>query len=99
MRSKDLDKAATAGERAEFYYRAHPGSPSAVRRPQLMVRSGTWVALLGRSVQDGITGFGSTVEAALRAFDAQYLAALRAPDAQMLAPLRAPVQASFHRAA
>jgi hypothetical protein len=50
-----------------------------VRRPQLSIRSGTWIALLGRGIEDGIVGIGSTVEAALRAFDAQYLAALRPP--------------------
>jgi hypothetical protein len=38
-----------------------------------------WIALLGRSVRDGITGFGPTVEAALRAFDDQYLNALHQP--------------------
>ena len=72
----------TAGkERAELYYAAHPGSPSATRRPQLSLRSGTWIALLGRNVQDGITGLGSTVERALRAFDLRYLDALRGPRA------------------
>lgn len=99
MKAKDLKRAAGAAERAALYYTEHPASPSAVRRPKLMVRSGIWVALLGQSIQDGIVGFGSTVEAALRAFDAQYLAAFRAPNAQLFASLRAPVQASFHRAA
>jgi hypothetical protein len=78
MRAINVDEAA-ALERAELYYIAHPGSPSAVRRPQILRRSGTWVALLGRSVQGGISGFGTSVEAALRAFDAQYLNALRPP--------------------
>ena len=77
MKAKDICRAVAALERAELYYAAHPGSPSAVRRPALSVRSGTWIALLGRNIEDGIVGFGSTVEAALRAFDAQYLAALR----------------------
>jgi len=70
-----------------------------MRRPMLSVRSGTWIALLGGSIHDGITGFGGSVEAALRAFDAQYLAAFRARDAQFVPSLRAPVRASFHRAA
>jgi hypothetical protein len=35
--------------------------------------------LLGKSVRDGIAGFGPTIEAALRAFDAQYLQTLRPP--------------------
>ena len=99
MRAKDIDRATTAAEKAELYSIAHPASPSAVRRPKLSVRSGTWIALLGQSVQDGICGFGATIEGALRAFDAQYLAALRAPNGQLIAPLRAPVEASFHRAA
>jgi hypothetical protein len=32
---------------------------------------------VGRSVQDGITGFGLTVETALHPFDIQYLRALQ----------------------
>ena len=76
MTAKYLDKIA-ARQRAELYYELHPGSPSAVRMPKLFARSGVWVALLGRSVSDGIAGFGPTVEAALRAFDAQYINALR----------------------
>jgi hypothetical protein len=92
MRGTDIDRATTAAEKAEVYYTAHPASPSAVRRPKLSVRSGTWIALLGQSVQDGICGLGATVEGALRAFDAQYLAALRAPDGPLIASLRAPVE-------
>ena len=78
MRMRDIDGKA-ALEQAEVYYAEHPGSPSAVRRPRLSARSGTWIALLGRSIQEGIAGFGPTVERALRAFDAQYLNALRPP--------------------
>ena len=66
-------------EQMELYCQAHPGSPSAVRRPRLFVRGDLWVALLGPSVEEGIVGIGSTVTAALRAFDAQYLAGLRPP--------------------
>jgi hypothetical protein len=51
------------------YCVAHPGSPSAVRRPRLFFRSELWIALLGPSVEEGIVGIGSTVAAALRAFD------------------------------
>jgi hypothetical protein len=78
MSEKYLNQTAVR-ERAELYYLAHPGSPSAVRRPRLIARSGIWVALLGPNVRNGIAGFGSTVEAALRAFDVQYLSALRPP--------------------
>jgi hypothetical protein len=77
MKAKNINHVTAGLERAELYYAASPGSPSAVRRPRLSFRSGTWVALLGQSVEDGIVGLGLTVEAALRAFDAQYLAALR----------------------
>jgi hypothetical protein len=73
-------KMVAAMQRAELYFIAHPGSPSAVRRPQLSYRSGAWVAILGNNVREGIVGFGTTVEGALRAFDAQYLAALRPPN-------------------
>ena len=64
----------------EHYCEVHPGSPAAVRRPRLFIRSGVWVAVLGPSVERGIVGIGATVEAALRAFDAQYLAGLRPPE-------------------
>jgi hypothetical protein len=79
MTAKHLDEIAAA-QRAELYYDTHPGSPSAIRSPKLFVRSGVWIALLGRSVRDGIAGFGPTIEAALRAFDHQYLSALRQPN-------------------
>lgn len=72
-----VDYAAAAMEQMELYCAAHPGSPSAVRRPQLSFRSDLWIALLGPSVEEGIVGIGPTVSAALRAFDTQYLAGLR----------------------
>ena len=75
MKHKDIDQAMAAKERAELYFAAHPESPAAVRRPELSIRSGRWVALLGRAMEDGIVGVGSTAETALRAFDTQYLAA------------------------
>jgi hypothetical protein len=81
MNKKFRDKVA-ARQRAELYYELHPGSPSAVRSPRIFAKSGVWVALLGRSVTEGIAGFGPTVEAALRAFDAQYLNILRQPAAE-----------------
>jgi hypothetical protein len=76
MTAKYLDRLA-ALQRAELYYDLHPRSPSAVRTPALSRRSGVWIALIGRSVRDGIAGFGPTVEAALRAFDDQYINSLR----------------------
>jgi hypothetical protein len=82
LRSKGghvLDSTTAAMKRMELYCAAHPGSPSAARRPRLFLRSHLWIALLGPSVEEGIVGIGPTVEAALRAFDAQYLAGLRPP--------------------
>lgn len=74
-----MDCALAAMEQLELYCEAHPGSPSAVRRPRLFVRGDLWIALLGPSVEEGIVGIGPTVTAALRAFDTQYLAGLRPP--------------------
>ena len=73
------DYASAAIEQMELYCVAHPGSPSAVRRPRLSFRSELWIALLGPSIEEGIVGIGPTVAASLRAFDAQYLAGLRPP--------------------
>jgi hypothetical protein len=70
-----------AAERAELYFMGRPGSPSAVRRPRLVYRSGTWTALLGDSIDSGIAGSGKTVEEALGAFDRHYLDALHPPEA------------------
>jgi hypothetical protein len=78
MTRTSLDKIA-AQQRAELYCDLHPGSPSAVRSPKIFAKSGVWVALLGRSVTEGIAGFGPTVGAALRSFDQQYLNSLRSP--------------------
>jgi hypothetical protein len=71
-RRQVLDYAAAAIEQMKIYCAAHPGSPSAMRRPQLFFRSDLWIALLGPSLEEGIVGIGPTVAAALRAFDAQY---------------------------
>ena len=76
-RGRVTDHAAAATEQMELYCRARPGSPSAVRRPQLFFRGELWIALLGPSVEEGIVGIGASVVAALRAFDVQYLAGLR----------------------
>jgi hypothetical protein len=75
-----VDQTMATMERMEFYCAAHPGSPAAVRRPQLLMRGQLWIALLGPSVEEGIVGIGPSVEGALRAFDAQYVAGLRPPD-------------------
>jgi hypothetical protein len=75
----DATRKLAAMERAELYFAAYPGSPSAVRRPELSLSSGIWVATLGTDRQSNIVGIGTTVEAALREFDRQYLACLRPP--------------------
>ena len=67
----------SAKKRMDVYCASHPSSPAAVNRPNLSRRNNVWVALLGRSVQDGTVGLGLTVEAALQAFDAQYKNAFR----------------------
>jgi hypothetical protein len=79
-RRRIVDHAATAVEQMKHYCAAHPGSPSAVRRPQLFFRGDLWIALLGVSLEEGIVGIGPTVAAALRAFDTQYLNGLRPPN-------------------
>ena len=79
MSAKFLDNVA-ARHRVELYCELHPGSPSAIRSPKIFMKSGVWTALLGKSIRQGIAGFGPTVEAALGAFDRQYLNYLRQPD-------------------
>lgn len=56
----------------ERYCERHPRSPTAVRRPRLMLRGRTWIALLGSTLEDGIAGLGSSVNSTLRAFDSHY---------------------------
>ncbi len=79
-RRRAVDYAASAIEQMKVYCASHPGSPSALRRPQLFFRSDLWIALLGPTIEEGIVGIGPTVAAALRAFDAQYRAGERSPN-------------------
>jgi hypothetical protein len=79
-RHRIVDYAAAAIEQMKQYCAAHPGSPSAVRLPQLFFRGDLWIAVLGPDVEEGIVGIGPTVAAALRAFDAQYQTALHPPN-------------------
>jgi len=72
-----VDNATTALAQINHYSASHPGSPAAVRHPKLFFRGDLWIALLGRSLKDGIVGIGPTISATLRAFDEQYLAQLR----------------------
>jgi len=73
--NNDLDEAVLRVY--EEYCAQHPGSPTAVRHPRILVDHGRYVALLGRTVKRGILGFGSSVTAALRAFDDLYLRSLQ----------------------
>jgi hypothetical protein len=82
------DDATAAVEQMRDYCAARPGSPSAVRRPQLFFRSELWIALLGPNLEEGIVGIGPTVAAALRAFDARYLTLLRPPNERMSLPMK-----------
>ena len=81
---KDILTAMAASERMELYCMANPGSPSAIQRPRLSIRSGVWVAFFGESIRNGTAGFGPTVETALAAFDCQYLNAIRARKQRVL---------------
>src|SRR6476619_8612824 len=83
-----VDYAAAAVEQMEHYCVEYPGSPSAVRRPQLFFRGDLWIALLGPNVEEGIVGIGSTVRAALRAFDAQYLAGQHSPNERISSQMK-----------
>jgi hypothetical protein len=75
-----VDRTLAAMQEMERYCAAHPNSPVAIRHPRLSLRGRTFVALLGRSIEEGIAGFGDTVSAALRAFDLQYSRSLMPVD-------------------
>jgi hypothetical protein len=57
---------------AADYYASHPRGPAARRHPHILIDHGRYVALLGRSINRGIVGFGSSVASALHAFDDLY---------------------------
>jgi hypothetical protein len=78
-RGRFVNYASAAIEEMKVYCAVHPGSPSAVRHPQLFFRGEVWIAVLGPSVEEGIVGIGATIAAALRAFDSQYAAGVRPP--------------------
>src|SRR5262245_32524250 len=82
-----LEYAGMALEQMKDYCAARPGSPSAVRQPQLFFRGELWIALLGPNLEEGIVGIGPTVAAALRAFDTQYMAGLRPPNERISSPI------------
>ena len=82
------DHATAAIEQMKHYCATHPGSPSAVRGPQLFFRGELWIAVLEPSVEEGIVGIGPSVEAALRAFDAQYLVRSRPPNEEIGLPVK-----------
>jgi hypothetical protein len=71
-----------AMQEMERYCATHPNAPVSLRRPRLLIRGRTFVALLGPSIEEGIVGFGDSVQAALRAFDRQYSCSLSSADAE-----------------
>lgn len=79
IRPEEEKQARDAQAELERYCKEHPRSPSAVRRPRVMIRGRNCVALLGSTLEDGIAGIGSSVRAALRAFDVQYSNSLKPP--------------------
>jgi hypothetical protein len=54
------------------YCKEFPKSPAALRRPRIMLRGSSWIALVGSTLQEGVAGIGYSVHSALRAFDAQW---------------------------
>jgi hypothetical protein len=70
-RSNDFMNRAVRKDLTE-YYKSHPHSPAARRHPRILIDHGRYVALLGRSINRGIVGFGSSVASALHAFDDLY---------------------------
>lgn len=54
------------------YCQAHPDSPAAKRHPRVGWDHGRYIALLGRSLDRGIIGFGSSIASALHTFDDLY---------------------------
>ena len=77
-KKSDAERTDEAIAEMDRYCLAHPRSPSATRRPRIVVRGNNCVVLLGSTLQDGIVGIGGTAEAALHAFDLQYGASLKA---------------------
>jgi hypothetical protein len=95
-RRRFVNYAGAAIEQMKVYCASHPGSPSAVRRPQLFFRSDHWTALLGPTIEEGIVGIGPTIAAALRAFDAQYLGRLHSPDDEINLPMKPQESFTMH---
>ena len=79
LQQNDSDRSEEALAEMERYCEEHPRSPSAVRRPRVMIRGRNCIALLGSTLEDGIAGIGSSVRSALRAFDVQYQNSLKPP--------------------
>ena len=79
-KSEEEENAAILAE-VEKYCAEHPRSPAAVRRPRVLIRGRSCVALLGSTLEDGIAGIGTSVRTALRAFDLQSANSLRPPRA------------------
>ena len=79
LRHNEDDATQNALAEMQRYCEKHPRSPTAIRRPRIMIRGRNCVALLGSTLEDGIAGIGSSVNAALQAFDLQYSNSLKPP--------------------
>ena len=73
QQQQEAERQQEAARELERYCKQFPKSPSALRRPRLMLRGNSWIALIGSTLQDGIAGIGNSVDAALRAFDVQFV--------------------------
>ncbi|CAN5450556.1 hypothetical protein BH18VER1_BH18VER1_05490 [soil metagenome] len=71
--NSDAEEARVVEAEIEQYCRKHPLSPAAKKRPRVMLRGHTCVALLGSTLEEGVAGIGANVAAALHAFDIEYL--------------------------
>jgi hypothetical protein len=79
QQQEEAERQEQAAREMAAYCKRFPKSPAALRRPRLMLRGSSWIALVGSTLQDGIAGIGNTVDAALRAFDVQCSDASKPP--------------------
>jgi hypothetical protein len=61
----------------EKYCQAHPLGAAALKHPRVVLDRGRYVAFLGRSMNRGVLGFGTSMASALHAFDEIYPSYLR----------------------
>ena len=54
---------------AERFLKRNARTPAARLRPHIGISGSTWMAMIGKSVQHGLVGFGHTPRRALHAFN------------------------------